>query len=61
MAEARFEWDPDKESANQKKHGVPFHRANTPLPILDVSSQRISRTVSRKTVSIVLVKSMAAS
>jgi len=27
MAEARFEWDPDKESANLKKHGVLFHRA----------------------------------
>jgi uncharacterized DUF497 family protein len=27
MAETRFEWDPDKDSANRKKHGVPFHRA----------------------------------
>jgi hypothetical protein len=27
MAEARFEWDPDKNSANRKKHGVPFHLA----------------------------------
>jgi uncharacterized protein len=27
MAETRFEWDPDKDSANQGKHGVPFHRA----------------------------------
>ena len=27
MAELRFEWDPDKDSANLKKHGVPFHRA----------------------------------
>ena len=27
MAEARFEWDPDKDTANRKKHGVPFHLA----------------------------------
>lgn len=27
MIETRFEWDPDKDSVNQKKHGVPFHRA----------------------------------
>jgi uncharacterized DUF497 family protein len=27
MAETRFEWDPDKDGANQKKHGVPFQRA----------------------------------
>jgi uncharacterized protein len=27
MAETRFEWDPDKDGANRKKHGVPFHRA----------------------------------
>jgi uncharacterized DUF497 family protein len=27
MAETRFEWDPDKDSINRKKHGVPFHRA----------------------------------
>jgi uncharacterized DUF497 family protein len=27
MAEARFEWDPDKDSAHRNKHGVPFHRA----------------------------------
>ncbi len=27
MAETRFEWDPDKDSANQAKHGVPFYRA----------------------------------
>jgi uncharacterized DUF497 family protein len=27
MAETRFEWDPDKDSVNRKKHGVPFHRA----------------------------------
>lgn len=27
MAETRFEWDPDKDSANRKKHGVLFHRA----------------------------------
>ena len=27
MAETRFEWDPDKDVANRKKHGVSFHRA----------------------------------
>lgn len=27
MDETRFEWDPDKDLANRKKHGVPFHRA----------------------------------
>jgi len=27
MAETRFGWDPDKDAANLKKHGVPFHRA----------------------------------
>ncbi|TKS58821.1 MAG: hypothetical protein EWM73_03390 [Nitrospira sp.] len=27
MAETRFEWDPDKDVANWKKHGVPFHLA----------------------------------
>jgi uncharacterized DUF497 family protein len=27
MVETRFEWDPDKDSVNRKKHGVPFHRA----------------------------------
>ena len=27
MIETRFEWDPDKDSVNQEKHGVPFHRA----------------------------------
>ena len=27
MAEARFEWDPDKDSVNRNKHGVAFHRA----------------------------------
>ena len=27
MVEARFEWDPDKDSANRNKHGVSFHRA----------------------------------
>jgi hypothetical protein len=27
MAEARFEWDPDKDTANRKKHGVSFYRA----------------------------------
>jgi uncharacterized protein len=32
MAETRFEWDPDKDSVNWKKHGVPFHRAQYALP-----------------------------
>ena len=27
MAETRFEWDPDKDVANRKKHGVSFHLA----------------------------------
>jgi len=27
MAETRFEWDPDKDTANRKKHGVSLHRA----------------------------------
>ncbi|MEO7861057.1 MAG: BrnT family toxin [Nitrospirales bacterium] len=27
MAEVCFEWDPDKDSTNRNKHGVPFHRA----------------------------------
>ena len=27
MIETHFEWDLDKDSVNQKKHGVPFHRA----------------------------------
>ena len=27
MDETRFEWDPDKDSANWEKHGVSFHRA----------------------------------
>lgn len=27
MAETRFEWDPDKDVVNRKKHGVSFHRA----------------------------------
>ena len=27
MAETRFEWGPDKDNANRKKHGVSFHRA----------------------------------
>ena len=27
MAETRFEWDPDRDVANRKKHGVSFHLA----------------------------------
>ncbi len=27
MAQTRFEWDPDKDAANQKKHGVSFQFA----------------------------------
>ena len=27
MAKARFDWDPKKDQPNQKKHGVPFARA----------------------------------
>ena len=27
----RFEWDPRKEEANRKKHGVSFHEAGTVL------------------------------
>lgn len=27
MAETRFEWDPDKDTANRKKYGVSFRRA----------------------------------
>ncbi len=27
MTEARFEWDPDKDHTNRKKHGVSFQRA----------------------------------
>jgi uncharacterized DUF497 family protein len=29
MAELRFEWDPNKASANRKKHGVSFEEART--------------------------------
>lgn len=27
MAHTRFDWDPDKDTENQKKHGVSFSRA----------------------------------
>ena len=27
MAKTRFDWDPDKDAENQRKHGVPFSRA----------------------------------
>lgn len=27
MAKTRFEWDPNKDAANQEKHGVSFHLA----------------------------------
>jgi uncharacterized DUF497 family protein len=27
MATRRFDWDPDKDAENQRKHGVPFIRA----------------------------------
>ena len=27
MAATRFDWDPDKDAHNQRKHGVPFSRA----------------------------------
>ena len=27
MAHTRFDWDPDKDAENQKKHGVSFSRA----------------------------------
>lgn len=27
MALTRFDWDPDKDAENQRKHGVPFSRA----------------------------------
>lgn len=27
MAQARFDWDPDKEAENRRKHGVAFSRA----------------------------------
>ena len=27
MAKTRFEWDPQKDQENQKKHGVPFAKA----------------------------------
>lgn len=27
MSRIRFEWDPEKDVANQAKHGVPFSRA----------------------------------
>jgi uncharacterized DUF497 family protein len=27
MAQARFDWDPDKDAENQRKHGVSFVRA----------------------------------
>jgi uncharacterized DUF497 family protein len=27
MAKARFDWDPDKDAENQRKHGVSFSRA----------------------------------
>jgi hypothetical protein len=29
MADIRFEWDPAKDSANQKKHGISFSEAQT--------------------------------
>ncbi len=29
MAELRFEWDPRKSTANQRKHGVSFEEAST--------------------------------
>jgi uncharacterized protein len=60
MIETRFEWDPDKDSVNQKKHGVPFHRAQ--YAFADprrVVAKDLSH--SQKTASTVLVKSMAAS
>lgn len=27
MSDTRFDWDPDKDAENQRKHGVPFFRA----------------------------------
>ena len=27
MAKTRFDWDPDKDAENQRKHGVSFSRA----------------------------------
>jgi len=27
VADTRFDWDPDKDAENQRKHGVPFIRA----------------------------------
>jgi len=29
MADVRFEWDPRKDRANQKKHGISFAEAKT--------------------------------
>ena len=29
MDELRFEWDPNKDTANQKKHGISFEEAKT--------------------------------
>jgi hypothetical protein len=29
MAVTRFDWDPDKDAENQRKHGVPFIRAQS--------------------------------
>lgn len=29
MAELRFEWDPSKNAANQRKHGISFEEAQT--------------------------------
>jgi len=29
MSELRFEWDPKKDAANQRKHGVSFEEAST--------------------------------
>ena len=29
MTEPRFEWDPDKDAENQRKHGVSFREAST--------------------------------
>jgi uncharacterized DUF497 family protein len=33
MAEARFDWDPEKDQENQSKHGVSFAVAQFALPI----------------------------
>jgi uncharacterized DUF497 family protein len=49
MAGTRFDWDPDKAAENERKHGVPFIRAQYALPIPAVLLPRTLRTVKPKT------------